>query len=91
MNGLERRRHARYPYCRNVEFCLNCGPSGEIQVGAGVNLSDSGLCMYTFKALREGDGIEIKNKLPVPYRKAVVTWVKNYSIDLYKAGMVFLG
>ena len=46
--------------------------------------------MYTFDELAQGEGIEIKNALPVPYRKAVVRWVKNYAIDLYKVGIMFV-
>ena len=89
-NGIERRRHPRRPHCQNVEFCLVSRPSGEILVGASVDLSDSGLCMYTFDELAQGENIEIKNALPVPYQKAVVRWVKNYAIDLYKVGIMFV-
>jgi hypothetical protein len=53
-------------------------------------MSDSGMCMYTYGRLEEGEDIEINNALPVPYQKATVRWTKKYSEDFYKIGLEFV-
>jgi hypothetical protein len=55
-----------------------------------VNINEFGMCVYTFDLLTEGDTIEIKNALPVPYKRATVRWVKAYSGNFYKIGLMFI-
>jgi len=58
-------------------------------VAKGCNISDNGICIYTFKPLEEGQEITFKNALPVAYSKAAVKWVKQCNPGIYKAGVSF--
>lgn len=87
-NEIERRRHPRHAYCEKIEFCL-ISHSLKMLLGAPIDISDSGMCIYTFDELVVGDSLEMRNALPVPYLKATVRWVKDYSGNYYKAGIMF--
>ena len=57
-------------------------------LGSCVNISEYGMCIYTFDHLDEGETIEIKDTLPVPYKRAAVRW--GYSGNFYKVGLAFI-
>ena len=88
--GGEKRKNERRLFSDNIEFSL-CPPSPHKSlVGSCANISDYGLCIYTFEQVKEGEIIEIRDALPVPHKKAVVRWVKAYSGDFYKVGLMFI-
>lgn len=89
-DGVERRRHPRHAHTDNIEYCLNPTDLTTIFQGICINISESGMCLYTFKPIYAGQKILIKNVLPVPYQKAEVIWVKEKSEDLYRAGLMFI-
>ncbi len=83
------RRHPRSPYKEGLEICLESG-SQEIPLAAiSTNISDSGLCIYTFKPLAVGQNIVFRSKLPLPHYRATVAWVKQYNQNVFKVGVVF--
>jgi hypothetical protein len=90
--GSHSRRHHRYAYLQFITF-FSLGP----QVAEGsrraicVDLSDSGLCMYTPSRLHKGQVILFNNPLPVEGPKATVRWVKEYRITgpFCKSGIMF--
>ena len=89
--GIEKRKHPRNPYCNVIKFCVNpCSPDKTF-IGVSINISDSGICLYTFDNLHTGEVILIQEKLPVKYRKATVIWAKNYQREFYKVGLMFHG
>lgn len=58
--------------------------------GVSVNISESGMCMFAFDPLAEGETIEIKNTLPTPHTKATVMWVNAKYPTMCKVGLMFI-
>jgi len=90
-DGDNRRRHRRQLFFTNIEYCLSFLLPGEVYLGSNINISDSGMCMYTYRRLYEGDDIKINNALPIPHQRATVRWTKRYADDFYKVGLEFVG
>jgi hypothetical protein len=92
--GSHIRNHQRYAYLQFITF-FSLGS----QVAEGsrraicVDLSDSGMCMYTPDRLRKGQAILFNDALPVQGPKAIVRWVKEYRMTgrFYKSGIMFSG
>jgi PilZ domain len=88
---IERRRHPRYAYSTKLEFLSNPLTPNTTHSGLSVNISSSGMCLYTFfKPLDEGEDIAFKDDLPVSYQKAMVKWVQQYAEDFYGVGVMFV-
>ncbi|MCL5022327.1 MAG: PilZ domain-containing protein [Nitrospirae bacterium] len=87
----ENRKHLRRNYLGAVRYCLDSGADGETLIGSGVDISESGICMFTSYPLRQGQAITLKSSLPVPVRKATVKWVRQLRADFYQAGLEFVG
>lgn len=73
-----------------IQFCVVNDSPGEIRLGTTINISETGMCLYTFNNLNEGDNIIIQNDVSLLFQKANVRWVKNYGKDLCKAGLKFI-
>lgn len=92
IRGSHFRRHQRYAYLQFITF-FSLGP----QVSEGsrraicVNLSDSGMCIYSPDRLRKGQVILFNNPLTVRNPKATVRWVQEYRMagGYYKSGIMF--
>ena len=89
-NGLEKRRHPRHKYHEIMECRLNLPISAKIIVCPSVDLSESGVCVYTSHRLNEGDPVEISNFRADCHKKAVVKWVNKRDEGFYKTGFMFL-
>jgi len=88
-DGSEKRKHERRLFSDNIEFSV-CPPSPHrVLVGSCVNISEYGMCIFTFEQLSEGETIEIRGTLLVPYKRATVKWVRTYSGNFYKVGLTF--
>jgi len=85
----DKRRHKRHLFFHKIEYCLGPRSYYDICNGSSINISESGMCMYTIRRLDEGEDIEIMTALPLPYQKATTRWVVKYSHDLYKVGLAF--
>ena len=88
VNG-DKRRHQRQKSITPFAYRVPIGSPG-IQIGITANISDSGMCIYSDSPLNEGEIIEIKSALPVPYLWAAVRWAKKDAADLYKMGLMFI-
>jgi hypothetical protein len=88
-DSLYTRRHPRHHYSENIEFCLDYSSAGTRLHGISVNISDSGIGLYTFAPIYAGQTITFETTLPVPYQKAAVMWVQKRGEDLYKVGLNF--
>ncbi len=89
MDYEQKRRHQRFEFSELVDYYLN--PELKDPVCAvSVNISESGLCLYTPKSVSVGQNVILKTSLKSPYVKANVRWVKKYLEDLYKVGLLFL-
>ncbi len=84
-----RRKHPRKLYCNVIRFCLNHRSQNKTSMGLSINISDSGMCLYSSDGLYEGEEIVIQESLPVRYRKAKVIWARHYLAGLHKVGLKF--
>ena len=87
--NAEQRRGRRSPFKENLEISTHSATRDETLVGTGSNISDSGVCIYTFKPLKEGQDILFKSNLPVQHRRATVRWVKQCNRSIYRVGVKF--
>jgi c-di-GMP-binding flagellar brake protein YcgR len=87
---VERRRYRRSVFPSTIEYEIKTQATGGTLKGVAVNISESGLCLYTSNVLREGLEIAIISVLPVPSRNAAVRWTKSLNEDLCKAGLMFV-
>ncbi len=89
-DGIDKRKNERRTFSENIEFSLSPPATEKKMLGSCVNISEYGMCIYTFDRVDEGATIEIKDVLPVPYKRARVRWVKVYSGNFYKVGLTFI-
>ncbi len=89
-NNGERRNSLRYDFPQRIGYILSPKISEETFSGVTINISNSGLCLYIFNLIHEGQKIAIKSTLPVPHQTALVRWIKKVDADLYKAGVMFV-
>ena len=90
-DSVNTRRHPRHLYSDNIEFCLDYSSAGTRLHGVSFNISESGIGLYTFTPIYEGQTIKVETTLPVPYQKATVMWVQKRAEDLYRVGLKFIG
>ncbi len=86
-----RSKHPRKPYKETLEITIPSHRQKGPLVAVSSNISDIGICIYTFKPLKEGQEIVFKSALPFPHGKATVRWVKQCSPGIYKAGVLLSG
>ena len=86
----ERRRDVRQPYPHVIEYSV-ASASDEKLKAVAVNISNSGLALYIFSHLIQGQEILIRSFIPVDYRKASVRWIRKIDKDILQAGVMFVG
>lgn len=84
----EKRGFERFSYPARIEYVLEA-ESPEIFKGVTINISRSGLGIYAFSPLAEGEEILIQSNLPVDQRKAVTCWIRQEHGGMYKIGLRF--
>ena len=89
-NTNGKRKTWRSNYLGTVQYCIAPCSGDDILLGAGIDISDDGICMFCSQSHREGEALIIKNQLPVPRDRAMVRWVRQYAKDLYKVGAEFV-
>ena len=89
--GQGLRRHGRSNYLGTIRYCLNPHSDGRVLIGSGIDVSESGMCMFSSYPLKKDQGIIIKSKLPVPHQRAKVRWVKELGENWYQVGLEFSG
>lgn len=87
---VERRREVRQPYPRVIEYSVEPASIENLK-GVAVNISNSGVALYVFSHLDQGQEILIRSFLPVDYRKASVRWVREIDEGILQAGFMFVG
>lgn len=87
----ERRRYRRTIFPSTIEYGMKEEATGESFKGVAVNISESGLCLYTSNVLKEGQVIAIMSVLPVSSRVASVRWIRSVNDDVCKVGLMFVG
>jgi hypothetical protein len=89
----EKRRVERYAYPSRIEYALDASDasaSEDIFKAVTINISETGMSMYAFSRLPEGQEIVIKSGLPVDYRTATIRWIKEAHQRMYKIGLKFM-
>jgi len=87
----DKRKHRRQDFSYAVvEYVLNSNTTHETFIGFTLNVSISGLCLYTSKLLEEGQEITIKSTIPSTSKTAIVRWIEKYDDVFYKIGLVFV-
>ncbi len=82
------RRHRRKIYISAFAYRFPSA-SSEIHFGVTSNISDSGMCMYSDVQPKDGESLEFRSSLPVPFARATVRWIKKDVGSLYKMGLMF--
>jgi hypothetical protein len=88
--AFDQRREERYGFPYTIEYVLNPSATDEIFEGVAINISKSGLCLYTHNILREGQEITIKSIMPITSQNATVKWIEKIDHIYYKVGLVFV-
>jgi hypothetical protein len=83
------RKHRRLHFLSSVQYSMTSNAEKDTIFGAGIDISYSGMCMYTSWPLEKQQVIFIRTTLPVPYQTAEVKWVKECAASRYKVGLIF--
>jgi hypothetical protein len=91
MSYTRTRRDTRYDYPATIEYVMGSPADDEvIHKGVANNLSSTGLGMYIFDPLPNGQQIIIKTALPVDSRTAAVCWTRKEDEHFYRSGLKFI-
>jgi hypothetical protein len=86
-DNYQDRRHQRTPYKSNLIIIPS--RARDVTLAAiSLDISQEGICIYTFKPLKEGEDVVFKDTLQVPHRKGNVRWVKQIKPSIYMAGVM---
>ena len=85
--NAEKRKQQRYDFPGMIEYVANFETSDEPLKAVTVNISKSGLCLYIFEFLNEGQEIIIKSTLPIPFQRVTARWVKEIDDSFYAVGL----
>jgi hypothetical protein len=88
-DDIERRKDRRYIVCRTIEYTVDTESAQEHISALTVNISNSGLCCFTFKPLSKGQEIKIKRIPSQSYQVAMVQWIEKITVDMYRVGLAF--
>jgi c-di-GMP-binding flagellar brake protein YcgR len=90
MSYATTRKDPRYDYPSTIQYVVGSQADDEVaRKGITIDLSATGLCMYVFDPLPQGQKIIIKTALPVDSRTAVICWTRKES-SLYRSGLKFI-
>ena len=85
-DGIEKRSEPRRKYYMPIRFTLK-GQEDEVFRGAVNNISMSGIGMFSFQPLSEGQEIVVKSILPGKHIAYAVRWSRQLEEDFYEAGL----
>ncbi len=85
-SGVERRSEPRRLLYKSVKFVL-ASDENNLLNGTVINISDSGLGLYSFAPLKAGDLITIKTSLPTKHLTYSVRWVTELLGDFFMLGL----
>ncbi len=86
---IDQRRSQRDSYWETLRIISPFQSEDRSLLVISSNISDTGMCIYTFKPLEKGQDIVFTSDLPVPHHKATVKWVKQCDRTIYKIGVLF--
>lgn len=86
LGGSEKRREPRQQFFSPVEFILKSEPE-RILEGVRTNISKSGLGIFSYVPLNEGQEIIFKSSLPVRRSEYTVRWSEKLLEDFFTVGL----
>jgi hypothetical protein len=86
----KKRQCPRTVSLNTVRFCFANDSPGELRLGTTINISTTGMCLYTLNRLKEGQSIVIRDEALLVSKKATVRWVKRYGEKFCRAGLMFV-
>jgi hypothetical protein len=90
MPQTRRRIDMRYDFPATIEYVTGSQSNDEIvHKGIIINLSSTGLGMYIFDLLPNGQQITIKSTLPIDSRTATICWTRKKDENFYRSGLKF--
>ena len=88
--GKDTRRYCRRNFADVIEYVLPDNGASDLFKGVTINLSESGLCLYTFNPVPLNEKITIERGIsPLCNQTGTVRWIKRLAPDLYKVGLMF--
>ena len=84
-----KRESERFDFPKTIDYSVEQQAAGEGLIGISINISQKGLCMYTFAPHSEGQQVVIKSPLPVEHRVATVRWIQKEDEGLFRIGLGF--
>jgi hypothetical protein len=85
-DNTERRSEARRTYRAPINFILK-GNEDRMLKGVVNNISMSGLGIYSFESLSEGQEIIVKSLLPGRHIVYTIRWCRELAEGFYEAGL----
>ena len=85
----ERRAHIRYDFRNEITYLLDSYPPDDDLKAITIDISNSGIGLYSFRRLRAGQEVTITHGLEHTYRKCTVAWCKELGDDVFRAGLFF--
>ena len=86
LGTFERRSEPREKYYSPIEFSLKSEPDRTIR-GIGTNVSKSGLGIFSYAPLYEGQEIIVKGGLPNTRVEYAVRWSSELMENFFRAGL----
>jgi hypothetical protein len=91
MPQTRKTRDARYDFPATIEYVKGSQTDDEVvHKAVTINLSTTGLGMYIFDLLPNGQLITIKTTLPVDSRTAAICWTRKEDDNFYRTGLKFI-
>jgi c-di-GMP-binding flagellar brake protein YcgR len=91
MSYTRTRQNSRYDFPATIEYVIGSQADDEVvHKAVTFNLSSTGLGMYMFDLLPQGEQITIKTTLPVDSRKAAICWTRKEDDNFYRTALKFL-
>lgn len=85
----KKRESERFDYPKTIDYCVEPCASEGVLKGVAINISQNGLCIYSFVPHARGQQLVIKSPLPVDHSKATVRWIQKEDDSMYRVGLGF--
>jgi len=85
---FNRRMHIRYEFEREIHYVLHDHAEKSFK-GIIINISDSGMGLFVFNPLHEGQEITIKSDDKSLNKRGSVRWCHEMGDNIYKVGIEF--
>ena len=86
---LNKRAHIRHDLQTEIHYILE-SQTDHLLKGILTDISDTGLNLYVFQALPEGQIIMIKSDTRDLNKRAIVRWCRELGDNIYRTGVMFL-